>query len=110
MIYLELKFSEEELAQIEALSGAGYSPEKIAMYLDVDKKKFLKEWKNENTIVRYHYDRGLLLDSAAIAMKLAEHAKGGNITAIQQLDKIQRTQRVENLKKKYLYGEEIDGL
>ena len=39
MIYLELKFSEEELAQIEALSGAGYSPEKIAMYLDVDKKK-----------------------------------------------------------------------
>ena len=110
MIYLELKFSEEELAQIEALSGAGYSPEKITMYLDVDKKKFLKEWKNKDTIVRYHYDRGLLLDSAAIAMKLAENAKGGNITAIQQLDKIQRAQRVENLKKKYLYGEEIDGL
>ena len=80
------------------------------MYLDVDKKKFLKEWKNKDTIVRYHYDRGLLLDSAAITMKLAENAKGGNITAIQQLDKIQRTQRVENLKKKYLYGEEIDGL
>ena len=80
------------------------------MYLDVDKKKFLKEWKNENTIVRYHYDRGLLLYSAAITMKLAENAKGGNITAIQQLDKIQRAQRVENLKKKYLYGEEIDGL
>ena len=110
MIYLELKFSEEELAQIGALSGAGYSPEKIAMYLDVDKKKFLKEWKNKDTIVRYHYDRGLLLDSAAITMKLAENAKGGNITAIQQLDKIQRAQRVENLKKKYLYGEEIDGL
>ena len=110
MIYLELKFSEEELSQIEVLSGAGYSPEKIAMYLDVDKKKFLKEWKNKDTIVRYHYDRGLLLDSAAIGMKLAENAKGGNITAIQQLDKIQRTQRVENLKKKYLYGEEIDGL
>ena len=68
MIYLELKFSEEELSQIEALSGAGYSPEKIAMYLDVDKKKFLKEWKNKDTIVRYHYDRGLLLDSAAICV------------------------------------------
>ena len=45
MIYLELKFSEEELAQIEALSGAGYSPEKIAMYLDVDKKSSLKNGK-----------------------------------------------------------------
>ena len=110
MIYLELKFSEEELQQIETLAGAGYSPEKIAMYLDVPKLKFLKEWKHPDTLVRYHYDRGLLVDSAAIAMKLAENAKGGNITAIQQLDKIQRAQRVENLKKKYLYGEEIDGL
>ena len=110
MIYLELKFSEEELAQIEALSGAGYSPEKIAMYLDIDKKKFLKEWKNENTIVRYHYDRGLLLDSAAIAMKLAENAKGGNITAIQQLEKIQRAQRVENLKKQIYFSNELDEL
>jgi hypothetical protein len=37
MIYLELKFSEEELQEIETLAGAGYSPEKIAMYLDVPK-------------------------------------------------------------------------
>ncbi len=110
MIYLELKFSEEELAQIEALSGAGYSPEKIAMYLDVPKLKFIKEWKHPDTLVRYHYDRGLLLDSAAIAMKLAENAKGGNITAIQQLEKIQRTQRVENLKKQIYFSNELDEL
>lgn len=110
MIYLELKFSEEELQDIETLAGAGYSPEKIAMYLDVPKNKFLKEWKHPDTIVRYHYDRGLLQDSAMIAIKLAENAKGGNITAIQQLDKIQRAQRVENLKKQIYFYNELDEL
>ena len=58
--------------------------------------------------MRYHYDRGLLLDSAAITMKLAENAKGGNITAIQQLDKIQRAQRVENLKKQIYFSNDLD--
>jgi hypothetical protein len=37
---LELRFSEEELTTIEDLSGTNYSPERVALYLDVDKKDF----------------------------------------------------------------------
>jgi hypothetical protein len=35
------KFSEENTPSILILAGCNYSPEKIALYLDVDKKAFL---------------------------------------------------------------------
>lgn len=104
----EVRLSQEELEQIESLAGAGYDPVKIAMYLDVPKKDFMKDWQNKDSAIRYHYDRGILLIDANAGMKLAENAMSGNITAHQQLEKIREGQRIEMLKKRYLYGEEID--
>lgn len=103
--------SDDEYTQIENLAGAGYGPERIAMYLDVPRKDFMKEWKNPNSQVRYYYDRGVLIVDANAGMKLAENAMSGNITAHQQLEKVRRGQRLAELKKQYIYGEEeIDGL
>lgn len=105
-----LRLADEQLEQIEQLAGAGYAPWQIAMYLDVPKKEFMKDWKNKDSLIRYHYDRGILLVDAQAGMKLAENAMAGNITAHQQLEKIRKGQRLEALKKHYLYGEETDGL
>lgn len=105
-----LRLAQEELEQIETLAGAGYSPAQIAMYLDVPKKDFMKDWNNKDSFIRYHYDRGVLVVDANAGMKLAENAMAGNITAHQQLEKIRKGQRLEALKKHYLYGEETDGL
>ncbi|SUV52584.1 hypothetical protein [Bergeyella zoohelcum] len=105
-----LRLADEQLEQIEQLAGAGYAPWQIAMYLDVPKKEFIKDWNNKDSLIRYHYDRGILLVDAQAGMKLAENAMAGNITAHQQLEKIRKGQRLEALKKHYLYGEETDGL
>ncbi|MBT0549174.1 hypothetical protein [Riemerella anatipestifer] len=103
--------SDEEYTQIENLAGAGYGPNKIAMYLDVPYKDFMKEWNKPNSKVRYHYERGILMVDANAGMKLAENAMSGNITAHQQLEKVRRGQLLAELKKKYIYGEEeINGL
>lgn len=101
-----LRLADEQLEQIEQLAGAGYAPWQIAMYLDLPKKEFMKDWNNKDSFIRYHYDRGILLVDAQAGMKLAENAMAGNITAHQQLEKVRRGQKLDVLKKRILYGEE----
>lgn len=107
---IHIRLAQEQLEEIENLSGAGYDIDKIAMYLDVDRNQMRKEFSNPDSFVRYHYDRGILLVDAEAGIKLAENAKVGNITAHQQLMKIRAGQRLESLRKTIMYGEEIDGL
>ena len=106
----KLRLDQESLEKLEDLASAGYSPEKCAMYLDVPKADFMAEYFDLDSFVHYHYRRGMLINEAEGAMKLAEKAKEGNITAMQQLDKIRRQQFVENEKRRILYGEETPGL
>ncbi|WP_228462842.1 hypothetical protein [Chryseobacterium caseinilyticum] len=105
---IHVRLAQEQLEEIENLSGAGYDIDKIAMYLDVPKMELRKEFNNPESFVRYHYDRGILLVDAESGIKLAENAKVGNITAHQQLMKIRSLQRLESLRKRIMYGEEID--
>lgn len=105
-MYNPLKLSDEELEQIEQLAGAGYSPERIAMYLGVAKKDFMAEWFKVDSAVDYHYKRGVLLVEAESGIKLGENAKAGNITAFQELRKLQESITIENIKKRTIYGEE----
>lgn len=100
--------TDEQLETIEKLSGAGYGPLQVAMYLDLPKKLFMKAWHDAESAIRYHYDRGILLVDAQAGIKLSENAMGGNITAHQQLEKVRRGQRLVALKKRIIYGEEID--
>lgn len=108
MVAISVRLAQEELEQIEDLAGAGYGPEKIAMYLDVPLKDFMKEWRNPDTFVRYHYNRGILLTDAETGTKLSENAKSGNITAAQQLAKMRWEQYVEDCKKQIYYNAELD--
>lgn len=107
---IRLRLDQDSLEKLEDLASAGYSLEKCAMFLDVPKADFMAEYFELDSYVHYHYQRGLLLTEAEGAMKLAEKEAKGNITAIQQLDKIRRRQFVENEKRRIIYGEETPGL
>ena len=103
---IKIRLAQEELEQLENLAGSGYSLEQIAMYLQVPKADFIAEYFDLDSLVHYHYQRGILLVDAEAGMKLAENARSGNITAHQQLLNIRRAQFVDREKKRIIYGQE----
>ena len=76
------------------------------MYLEVPKADFIAEYFDLDSLVHYHYQRGILVVDAEAGMKLAENARSGNITAHQQLLNIRRAQFVDREKKRIIYGQE----
>ena len=108
MNYLELKFSEEEYTSIHDLAGCNYSPEKIALYLDVDKKAFLELWYQKESAVRQAYERGKLVADFNISNKQKELAEAGNITAAQIFIGLREVTEVERIRDQILYGHDAD--
>jgi hypothetical protein len=106
MNYLELKFSEEEMTAVHDLAGCNYSPEKIALYLDVDKKAFLQLWGNKESEVRLAYERGKLIAEFNINNKQKELAEKGNITAAQIFLKEAEKNEVNNIRNRILFGDD----
>jgi hypothetical protein len=103
---LELRFSEEELTTIEDLSGNNYSPERVALYLDVDKKDCMRIWYQKESEVRQRYDRGQLVSEFLVNQKQHELAKAGNITAAQIFLKESEKNRIANLRNQILFGDD----
>jgi hypothetical protein len=99
-----LRLSEEQLTQVHELSGCNYSPEKIALYLDVSKEEFLREWYNKQSDVRLYYDRGQLLSEFIINNKQRELAESGNITAAQIFLKESEKNKIENIRNHCFFG------
>jgi hypothetical protein len=106
MELLENRFSDEELTAIHDLAGCNYSPEKIALYLDVDKKAFLQTWNIKDSFVREHYDRGKLVAEFNINNKQKELAEKGNITAAQIFLKEAEKNEVNNIRNRILFGDD----
>ena len=105
---LENELSEEltEEQIIEQLAVCNYGPSDIALYLGLDKKKFLQEWNDLDSDIREHYDRGRLRAQALVNQKLLDNAQTGNITAAQIYEKNRAVTEVENLKRKIYMIEE----
>lgn len=108
MKLLERNFSEEELTDIHNLAGCNYSPEKIALYLDVDKKEFLQLWYQKESLVRQAYERGKLVSDFNISNKQKELAEAGNITAAQIFIGLREVTEVERIRDQILYGHDAD--
>jgi hypothetical protein len=104
MNLLDLKFSEEEFTSIEDLAGCNYSPEKIALYLQVDKKAFMQLWYDKESTVRVAYERGKLVSEFNINNKQKELANTGNITAAQIFLKEAERTEVNNIRNQCLFG------
>ena len=106
MNLLDQKFSEEEMTAVHDLAGCNYSPEKIALYLDVDKKAFLQLWSNKESEVRLAYERGKLVAEFNINNKQKELAEKGNITAAQIFLKESEKNEVNNIRNRILFGDD----
>jgi len=100
------KFSEEDYTSIEDLSACNYAPEKIALFLEVDKKSFLKLWNDKENEVRKRYERGKLVAEFEIQNQQKELAKKGNITAAQIFLKESEKNEVNNIRNRILFGDD----
>lgn len=102
--YLPLILSDEEIQAVEDLAAVGYAPEKIALYLDRDKKQFLQEWYDHESDIREAYNRGQLRSDFLVAQKQKQLAESGNITAAQIFLKLQQETEVKNIRNQVLFG------
>jgi hypothetical protein len=98
-----LKLSDEELDNVQNLAAANYAPEKIALYLDVDRKQFLDAWNDPDGEIRIFYNRGQLLSEFKVNDKQRELAESGNITAAQIFLKEREKINVDNLRNKFFF-------
>ena len=77
--------------EYERLAGIGYRPEQIAMYYKIPKKDFLWYFHLIGSPLKYHYDRGQLMQQAKEGLAMADAArKGNNVTQAQRLDKLRQ--------------------
>lgn len=101
-----IPLSDEQIKTIEDLSAVSYSPEKVALYLDIDKNLFLQHWYNPLSEVRTAYDKGQLEAEFLINQKQLELAKAGNITAAQIALKESEKIKTQNILNQVLFGYE----
>ena len=106
MKLLPLRLSDEQITAVEDLAAVNYSPEKIALYLDVSKEAFLSYYYDPLSDIRQAYDKGQLQAEFMINQKQLELAKSGNITAAQIFLKESERVRVDNIRKQVLFGNE----
>jgi predicted DNA-binding protein YlxM (UPF0122 family) len=94
-----MNLNQDQLVEIERLSGLNYSLDEIAMYLDVDRIAFFEEFNLPDSQVAYTVQRGKLLSKAQVEQELLKSAKNGNITAIQILEKKTKDFRLTEIRK-----------
>lgn len=93
------------LETIERLAATNYSFKEMAIYVDMDRKEFVKEATTPDSDIWLAINRGKLKTQFEIDDKLAQNAKSGNITAAQVFEKNRKAKEVENLKARIFYGE-----
>lgn len=92
-----MNLTDEQIQQIETLSGLNYSIAEIAMCLGVDEIEFLYESELPGSKLKYHINRGKLLIRGQVDIELVNSAKNGNITAIQTLEKKKRREELDRI-------------
>ena len=83
---------------IERLAAVNYSYDEMAIYVGMKRSAFRAEATKEDSVIWTAIQRGRLKADFEISDKLAQNAASGNITAVQQFEKIKERKHVENLK------------
>jgi hypothetical protein len=99
-------FPLDKVEELESIAAIGYTPDKIAMYFDVPKELFLQEFYRPDSRIRYHYERGILVNEANEAIATQNAANAGNATQAQRLDKRRFQIEFQQLKERIIYGKE----
>jgi len=95
-----MKFTDEQIEEIESLAAINYTVKQIAMYLDIPVRDLLSEYENPDSDFCYHFERGRLIALAMIDKANLESAKSGNITAMQRYGKRYDQNRVQQAKER----------
>lgn len=99
-------FSRIQVDVYEKLAALGYTPEQIAMYYDIEVKDFMFYFSLLKSPLKYHYDRGQLVQAAKEGVSMADAAATGeNVTQAQRLDKFRRNIEFKNNVNKVFFGD-----
>jgi hypothetical protein len=105
---LPKQLSDDQLLELEKLAALTYSTEEIAIYFNVDFELFTEEVNNPSSKINYHLRRGKLISNAKKYMSLLDSAEGGNVTAVQQLDKVLRDKSFEVSRDDIIFGPDTE--
>lgn len=100
-----MTFTDEQIQSVEKLAGLNYTFKQLAMYLDVSFNDILKEYEDKESKFRYHYDRGSLMSQAEIDKGTLDSAIGGNVTAMQQFERVRQARHFENIRDLLVHGD-----
>ena len=99
-------FPLDKIEELETIAAVGYSPEKIALYFDIPADIFLQEFYSPDSRIRYHYERGILVNEANESIATQQAANAGNATQAQRLDRRRFQIEFQQLKERIIYGKE----
>lgn len=100
---MSFEFTDKDYEAIQEYASVGFSWREIAKIMRIHATTFYTEWSNERSLVREAYDAGVLETKADMELKRFDMALGGNITLMQQVDKINKEREFQALKDKYLF-------
>ena len=95
-----------DINEYERLAGIGYTPKQIAMYYRIPEKDFLWYFHLIGSPLKYHYERGQLLQQAKEGLSMAAAAQdGSNATQAQRFDKMRRATGYKNAISKIFFDD-----
>ncbi|MDR0893529.1 MAG: hypothetical protein LBN24_13135 [Mediterranea sp.] len=95
-----------DIDEYERLAGIGYEPRQLALFYRVAEKEFLWYFNLIGSPLRFHYERGQLVQRAKEGLSMAEDAQtGNNVTQAQRFDKFRQAVGYRNSVSKIFFGE-----
>jgi len=92
--------------ELERLAAIGYEPRQIAMYFHIPENDFLWYFNLVGSPLKYHYERGQLVQQAKEGLTMTAAAeRGENVTQAQRLDKLRREVGYRNSVHKIFYDD-----
>ena len=99
-------FGKINIEEYERLSSTGYTPQQIAMYYDIDVGDFMFYFTLLHSPLKYHYDRGRLVQQAKEGISMTDAAATGeNVTQAQRLDKFRAQLEFKNNINNVFFGD-----
>lgn len=88
----------EQLELVEELASVGKAAHVISDAVGAKKRLFMRDFRTKGTPIFESYNRGIILNQAQVQKSVLENAKKGNLTAVQQMEKIWHEQKLEDMK------------
>lgn len=92
--------------EYEKLASVGYSPQQIAKYYHVKESEFMFYFTLLKSPLKYHYERGQLIQQAKEGISMADAAAlGENVTQAQRFDKFRAQLDFKNNVNNVFFGD-----